>query len=603
MRCLIGVLCGLQLLAATAHGVEFETLAIPMRDGTHLATNVFRPSAAGRYPTILIRTSYGKDFVPIEVAAVLSDALGYGLVVQDVRGRYDSEGVDDVFLSDGWGENQDGYDTIEWITGQEWSDERVGLFGVSALGITAYLAMGTYHPAIKAAHVGLAPWVFYDVVYQDGAFREGLVVDWLEDQGAEYMLDTYREHPLYDDFWASLDLRTRAGIAVPTYHWGGWYDCFASGPLNAFAQLAADGEPRSPQRLLVGPWTHLDMGPLSRRQGELTYPAGSRLPWVEANPLAWFRRFLKNDRATLADDDWPVTLYLMGDVDHPRGPGNRWVRARDWPVPSQPRLFHLTGEGGLTAAPPAAAVEAYLADPADPSPTIGGAELSLPAGPRDQTPLFTRDDVLAFQSEVLTDPLTLVGRPTAVVYLSSDRPDTDITVRLADVYPDGRVMLVSDGIAKGRYLEDPLAENFLTPGEVVPFRVELGPAAIVFAAGHRIQVLVSSSNAPRFVPSKNNDDPIWGDQPPLVAANSIYLGGDTPSQLILPEPLNGALAAAGDRDQAPREADVRRARERFQRGEPLSRAERDALTAFAGEGLLRATLERIAVARGLRPLP
>lgn len=619
MRNPIALLCVLQLLAAAAHGIELETVAVAMRDGTRLATDVFRPSGPDRYPTILVRTPYGRDFVPIEVAKVLTDGLGYGLVVQDVRGRFDSEGIDDVFLSDGWGENQDGYDTIEWIVDQAWSDGRVGLFGASAFGITAYLAMGTYHPAIRAAHVGITPWIFYDVAYQDGAFREGLIVDWLEGQGASYMLETYYEHPIYDDFWASLDMRTRAAIEVPTYHWGGWYDCFAAGPLEAFAQLSDrdtdGGRRRSPQRLLVGPWTHVDLGAFSRRQGELVYPEGSTIPFREANPLAWFRRFLKNDHRALRDEGrdegWPVTFYLMGDVDAPGSAGNRWVRARDWPVPMRRRPLYLTGEGGLSAVRPPAAVASapladpvtYLADPADPSPTIGGAELSLPSGPRDQTPLLARDDVLAFRSEVLTESLTLVGKVEAVVFAASDRPDTDITVRLADVYPDGRLMLVADGIAKGRYLADPLAENFLTPGEATAFKVDLGPTAIVFDPGHRIAVLVSSSNAPRFVPSKNNDDHIWGDEPPLVAANNLYLGGAYPSRLILPEPDTGALAAVADRKDGPRPDDIQRARQRLARGERLTAADHDALSAFAGEGLLRATLERIAAQRAATDRP
>ncbi len=578
----------------TAGAFEFETVMVEMRDGVHLATDVFRPSRPGRYPTILIRTTYGREFIPDVAAEKICDKLKFALITQDTRGRYDSEGVDDVFLSDGWGEHQDGYDTVDWIVAQDWSDGKVGLFGASALGITAFLAVGSLHPAIQAAHVGIAPWIFYDVVYQNGCYRDALVTDWLDDQDALYMLDTYKEHPTYDDLWASLDMRTRADlIDVPMYLWGGWYDVFTDGPLEAWMDLA---DPKisddAPQRLLMGPWTHTEMGAIAPVQGELVYPTDSIIPLYDANPISWFQRFLKGQTRSTFDEDWPVRFYIMGDVDDPDSAGNRWLLAKQWPIPSRDRLLYLRYDGSLSwsGEPATQPPLTYVYDPADPSPTIGGGELSLDQGPYDQRPLLERPDVLVFQTDVLQQPVTVVGKVTATLFVASDAPDTDFTVRLADVYPDGRAMLVTDGIAKVRYrnsLQDP---EFLEPGQIVPIEVEVGTTAIVFDRGHRIMALVSSSNSRRFIPSRNNDDDIWGDQPAQIATNALYLDRIYPSHLVLPEPTPGSTTPAKHAPTPPSRDEIDRIDRKIARDLPLTPHELDVVSFEAGRMLLEAVL-------------
>ncbi len=586
------------LMSASAQAFEFETVMVEMRDGIHLATDAFWPSRPGTYPTILIRTTYGRDMIADPVAEEVCDQLKFALVVQDTRGRYDSEGVDDVFMSDGWGEHQDGYDTVEWIVQQPWSDGKVGLFGASALGITSFLAVGSLHPAIKAAHVGIAPWVFYDVVYQNGCYRDALVTDWLEDQDALYMLDTYKEHPVYDELWESLDMRTRADlIDVPMYLWGGWYDVFTSGPLQAWMDLTDTKiSDDAPQRLLMGPWTHTEMGALGPVQGELVYPMDSVIPLYDADPFSWFARFLKGQPRNNFDEAWPVRFYLMGDVDEEDSAGNRWLLARTWPVPSRERYLYLEYSGRLTWTPDTVShpPRTFVYDPADPSPTIGGGELSLDQGPYDQTPLLERDDVLAFTTDVLDAPVTVVGEVTATLFVSSDAPDTDFTVRLADVYPDGRAMLVTDGIAKVRYHDGMEDIDFLTPGEVIPLQVHVGRTAIAFDRGHRIMVLVSSSNARRFIPSRNNDDDIWGDEPAQVATNALYMDSTYPSFIVLPEPEPGATARLEHPDWQPSPDTVDRVLRKMARGRPLTASEEDVIAYDAGRRLLEAMLARVA---------
>lgn len=595
MRLPFAALISTLLVPGLCHAVESTTVLIPMRDGISLATNTFYPAPGQTMPTLLIRTPYGKDFIPMPLAEQICDDLGYALVVQDTRGRGDSEGVDDVFLSDGWAENQDGVDTLDWIVAQPWSNGEVGMIGASALGITAYLAGGTLHPALKALHVGITPSEFYEqAVYQGGVYREALVTDWLGWQDSLHMLELYQDHPVYDEVWASLDLRTRYdAMTVPIYHWGGWYDIFAEGPVAAFEALQ-DGGPAGlagPQKLLMGPWTHVDRGAFSRVQGELTYPENSLLPLGELNPFKWFDRFLQEGRIKTAEspDPFPVRYYVMGDVDNPRSPANRWERARQWPVPGTTQRLYLAPGGGLSFSEPSGFPEPmdWTVDPADPTGTIGGRELSLPAGPRDQAALLTREDALVFQTPPLTEAVKVVGTVKALLWIASDAEDTDVSVRLMDVYPDGRSMLVTDGILKARHRQGFDQEVFLTPGVIEPFEVEIGTTAILFEPGHRIQILLSSSNHRRFKVGNNTADPVWSDEPAAVATNTVYLDEIYDSHLLLPTPRRDAVRP-GLGAEAPADAALRRAQAHARQDLPLSAADRDALAYDAGRRLMEA---------------
>jgi len=576
------------LLPTVAWGVQFDMEMVAMRDGIHLETQVWTPDQTGLYPTVLIRSTYGND-IPESLGAWMTDELGYALVVQDTRGRYESEGIDDVFMSDGWGERQDGYDTIDWIIAQPWSDGVVGIIGASALGITSYLAVGTLHPALKAAHVGISPWVFYDVVYQEGVFRKALVTNWLAMQEASYMLDTYKEHPLYDDLWASLDMRTREEfITIPMYHYGGYYDIFAQGPLEAFSGLQNGGPNGNTgyQRLLIGPWTHMEDGFWARQQGELLYPRNSVIPVDDADPIAWFNKWLKGESVQY-DEEFPVRYYVMGDTTRTIGSGNYWEEATEWPVPNAERPLYLAAEGHLqfTRSAEGEGSATYLYNPEDPSPTIGGANLFIPAGPRDQSSMLGRSDVLVFQTEPLTSPLKVVGNVRAELFISSDVPDTDFMVRLIDVYPDGIPYLVVDGAAKARYRYGQDDIRYLEPGEVAEITVEVGNVAIEFERDHRVMVVVSSSNADRFEPSKNTSDPLWSEDSGQAALNTVYFDSERASRLLLPQPLQDVTRMAPP-SRLYRQEQIERATSRFAAGKSLTPLEHSALSQEAGRRLL-----------------
>jgi putative CocE/NonD family hydrolase len=234
--------------------------------------------------------------------------------------------------------------------------------------------------------------------------------------------------------------------------------------------------------------------------------------------------------------DRPAVLYYtMGDVDSAGAPGNEWRWSDDWPPQSVPLPRYLHN-GLLSEAFPAddAPADSYLYDPLNPVPTVGGANLTIPAGPYDQSALESRPDVLVYSTPVLTEPVEVTGRILAYLWASSDAPDTDWTVKLTDVYPDGRSMLVLDGVLRARHRESMSSELFMQPGDVYLFEVDVWSTSIVFNVGHRIRIAISSSNDPRFDPNPNTGHPFRADGQTQVALNTIHRAAPSPSYVLLP---------------------------------------------------------------------
>jgi putative CocE/NonD family hydrolase len=235
----------------------------------------------------------------------------------------------------------------------------------------------------------------------------------------------------------------------------------------------------------------------------------------------------------------------MGDPEDPDAPGNLWRRADSWPPPSEPVPAYFHKDGRLMPAKPAAkdGKFVYRFDPENPVPTMGGQNLTIEKGPMDQRPAESRPDVLVFTTPVLRQPVEVTGRVRAKLYVSSDCPDTDFTVKLTDVYPDGRSMLLTDGILRARYRESFDKEAFMEPGEVYELTVDLWSTSIVFNRGHKIRVAVSSSNYPRFDPNPNTGKPLRADHQTRVATNTLHVSSRYPSHIVLPR---YQAPAAGD---------------------------------------------------------
>jgi putative CocE/NonD family hydrolase len=226
----------------------------------------------------------------------------------------------------------------------------------------------------------------------------------------------------------------------------------------------------------------------------------------------------------------------MGDPTDPKGPGNLWRHADDWPPPAKPAAFYFHPDRTLVRGrpPEGEGRQTYAYDPKDPVPTIGGQELGVPLGPMDQRRVEARPDVLLFSTGELKEPVEVTGRITAKLFVSSDCRDTDFAVKLCDVYPDGRSMLVTDGILRARYHNSFETESLLEPGRVYELDVDLWSTSLVFNAGHRIRVAVSSSNSPRFEANPNTGRPFRADKETRVAKNTVHLSAKYPSRIVLP---------------------------------------------------------------------
>lgn len=509
-----------------------HTESVITRDGVALATDIHLPSASGKFPVVLLRTPYNK-----ESGSRFADdgnRHGYAIVIQDTRGRFASAGENLPFHLDA----NDGEDTVQWITRQPWCNGHVGTSGGSAGAITQFqLALTGVHPLEAQFLVVGAPSV-YEVVYTGGVFRKSLVEDWIRVvKFATNALPIWESHPTYDDYWRARDAsRKYREVEAPSVHVGGWWDIFAQPTLDAFVgyQTASGRGARGKQKLIMGPWSH---GVLAEKAGELTFPNAKNPPGDTEDTWRWYDRWLKA-LPNGADRDPAVRYYVVGDVSDPGAPGNTWRTADQWPpFPVRPTPFYLLATRGLSAhrgAKPSREPLAYTYQPTNPVPTIGGIQLTLPAGPMDQRKIESRDDVLVFSTEPLTDPLEVTGRVRARLWISSDAPDTDFFVRLCDVYPDGRSFNLCEGMLRARFRRGFEREQLLRPGEIVPLDIDAWSTSVIFNRGHRIRVQVTSSCAPGFDPNPNTGAPFRKGTETRAARNAIHLDAKHPSHILLP---------------------------------------------------------------------
>jgi putative CocE/NonD family hydrolase len=283
----------------------------------------------------------------------------------------------------------------------------------------------------------------------------------------------------------------------------------------------------------MGPWTHGGAGKV--KQGELTYPENcvnnfsSALFWDMVNEYTMSIPGSYNE--------WPeVYYYVMGDVNNASAPGNVWRYDDDWPPEHTDKNWYIHEDGLLSTTYPSDYEPlTIIYDPSDPVPTVGGQNLNLPAGPYDQSEVETRDDVLVFTSETLTEPYEATGQIIAKLFVSSNCPDTDFTVKITDVYPDGRSMLITDGILRMRNRNGPDHWEFMEPSEIYEIEVDMWSTSYIWNTGHKIRISISSSNYPRFLNNPNTDDPMAKNTTYNVAENIVYLDTSHPSCIILPE--------------------------------------------------------------------
>jgi predicted acyl esterase len=528
--------------ASLALGSHQEVM-VPMRDGVKLATNVFLPEGEGPWPVVLSRTPYNKGAAEKrEKGEAGFTKRGYARVVQDCRGRYASEGEYRAFIDD----MNDGYDTLEWISKQPWSNGRVGMVGGSALGITANHAAMSCHPALKCNVVIVGHGSSYHHSgYPGGVFLKNLNEEWLRQQGVPPADVPRPIHRVYDDSFRKLDMAHYYDkITVPTINIGGWYDIFSQGNIDCFEGLEYHGGEgaRGNQMLIMGAFGH------GMLKGDLKYKdAGPRNLDLQ---YRWFDRWLKGDDNGIEREP-AVQYFLMGDTFDQNAPGNEWRTSEIWPPKSEAKSYYLQPGGRLSTEPPADNAnpsDTFTYDPKNPIPTIGGNNLLLPIGPMDQREVSGRADVLKYETEPLADPVEVVGRIAAELFVSTDVEDTDFVVKLIDVYPNGYEALVLDQPFRLRFREGFNRMVKAKPGEVYPIKIDLWSTALVFNKGHKIAIHVSSSNSPRFEPHSNTWEPLKNPDDAIPAHNTVHHTGAAASRLILPvtKVYSGEQAAAAN---------------------------------------------------------
>lgn len=505
-------------------------LEIPMRDGTTLSADLYLPyPEAKNVPCLLVRSPSGKKN-PYALLALTLLKEGYAVVIQDTRSAYDKEKI--PYISDGWGEHQDGYDTVEYLAKSPYTNGKIGTLGASAMGVTQLLMAPTNPPSLKAQYVAFATSdLFNHGLYQDGELLKHQVEGWLSYYAFHPTIyQTICCQPEYNEFWSQFNMLPLASqCCTPALHVAGWYDTFLKGTLDAYEYLQNNGGKgaKGKQKLIVGPWIHL--WPFITKLGEFEYPEVVNNPPYDFKPEKWFAYFLKDEQNGV--EQFPtVAYYVMGPLDGSSSSGNVWKTASEWPVPHEKKEFYLTKDHALNRETKEDFSFSYKYDPNNPIPTIGGRNLFLPSGPFDQKSIEDRSDVIVFTTPPLEKDLEITGEITATLFVSTDQEDTDFSVRLTDCYPDGKSVLIADGMSR-------LSHATKRNGSVkAPHQVDidLWSTALVFAKGHQIKVIVSSSNYPRYEKNFNTRKRAHENPQPVVANNTIYVGKDYPSRLTLP---------------------------------------------------------------------
>ncbi len=576
--------------------VDFDVPA-EMRDGTVLRANVYRPAGEERWPVLLTRTPYGKDFPnssPV-LDPVLAARRGYVVIVQDTRGRFASAGEWDPMRN----EALDGVDTIAWAARLPYSNGQVGTFGASYLGFTQWSA-AIHHP--EALRV-MAPYItwnnpFNGQLFRGGALELGISASWQLLMGANelmrrHALDTdprqlgydifmwsrqvdalgnqgyYSlplkdfsplqsntigsaffetiEHPMDREYLESINLHGKQElVTVPAFNIGGWYDIFLQDTLENFRVMREHGStPEARQsKLLIGPWAHTSA---SNPIGEMSFGIASTAGLlnlqgdVMSMQLRWFDHFLKGlDTGMLSEA--PIKLFVMG--------ANVWRDEQEWPLAravetryylhSNGQANSLHGDGTLsTRVPETETADHYDYDPAHPVMTRGGSLLmsaEFPAGVFDQRATEERTDVLVYTTPPLEQDIEVTGPISLHLWAASSARDTDFVARLVDVHPSGYAQNLTDGIVRARYRDFELgtAPALIEAGKAYEFTLDLWSTSNVFKQGHRIRLDVTSSNFPRWDRNPNTGHAFGTDSELVIAHQTILHDAEHPSYILLP---------------------------------------------------------------------
>lgn len=508
-----------------------DNIWIPMRDGDSLQADVYIPSNVDSAEVILIQTPYNKEAInnlPMGVYQNL-DGQPYIWVIVDWRGFYGSNGADVSNVNRG----EDGYDVCEWISEQIWHKSRIGTWGPSALGRVQYSTAREHHPNHTCAVPLVAhPQQSYDDYFMNGVL-EGARLETMDLLGyglsPVVMANTY-----YSPVWTFSENNSwyPQDIWIPTLQIGGWYDHNIDKMMDWYeaTRSSALAVVQDEQWLVVGPWVHGGTGAAyvgSANQGELSYPNAEFV----GDTMAWdfFAHYLLD-----SVNNWqntPMITYYETGLD-------QWASSNAANIENvTDDILYLNMNGELVSSNPLIS-SSFISDPNDPSPTIGGAtlHLTLDQGPYDQSSLDTRSDILTFETSELLQDVSISGRVGLDLYVEATVPDCDISIRLVDEYPDGRSMLITDGIQRMRFRNGftQADESFMTPGTVYNVQFELPFTNYTWKTGHRIKIYLGGNNAIRYHVNNQHSGDAYVGGPPTAGGITIHHNSTYPSNISLP---------------------------------------------------------------------
>lgn len=585
-----------------------QKVMMPMRDGIRLATDIYRPKGEGKYPIVFSRTPYnfntwvdGKMGTGPLQAAYEAVSRGYVYVVQNERGRFFSEGEWDILGTP----ITDGYDALEWMSKQKWSNGKVGLIGCSSTAEWQMAVASQNHPALAAmvaqgfgAGVGrvgkfmeqgnwyrggaqqmlFTSWLYgtqHDKmapILPKGIQQKDLLriqkfydmapempkVDWalglkhlpVQDiiknaQGADGIYEKMIVRKPNDPAWFNGGLyHDNMSLEVPAYWFVSWYDVSSAPNIALFNQVRNAAKSKNVadnQYLVIAPVLHCSykratentiVGERSVGDARLNY---DELTW------GWFDMLLKEQQNDFKAKQPRVRYYTMGS--------NKWQQAESFPLPNtEIKDFFLAstgkantrnGDGALSLTPPSKDnPDAFTYDPMNPVGSYGGNVCcignAVQGGSFDQSQMELRNDILVYTSEALAEGVEITGFIESTLFVSSTGLDTDVTIKLIDVYPDGKAYNLDETIQRLRYRDGYDKEVFMEKNKV--YKVDLTPMVTsnYFPAGHKIRIEVSSSNFPRFDRNLNTGGNNYDESKGIVVENKIHHSKQYPSVIKLP---------------------------------------------------------------------
>ncbi len=519
--------------------VTEKHVMIPMRDGVKLSAYLYFPKGDGPWPVIYEqRYAASRDVGTRQAMARLAQG-GYVVCLENFRGSQLSEGKWRGYRALGWGELKDGYDTVEWLAVQQWSTGKIGTFGSSQAGFAQNFLAVAQPPHLTCQYMIDTGLSLYHEGYRIGGttrperFKGMEAICRNKADNLELMKEWFA-HPTFDDYWKDEDCSLHFDkMNVPCFTIGSWYDFMCIGCVDSYVGRRNHGGPnsRQTQQLVLGPWLHGRYKEINK-VAEMTYPENAKFP-MEAHMIKWFDHYLKGiDNGV--EKDPAVRYYVMGALGEDKAPGNEWRTADNWPIPAQATSYYLQPEGKLTLTAPTAesSETTFLADPLKPNHIPAG---GFP-GAKDARGFEQQAEVRTFTTDVLTEPVEWTGKIQTELFVTSSAKDTDFIVRVSDVYPDGRSILIMDYVRRARYREGYEKEVFMEAGKIYKVAFDIGWFSQNFNKGHRIRVTVASTGAPFFEPNPNTGEPLTIDFPSnsVVAKNSVKHEKQHASRVIAP---------------------------------------------------------------------